>query len=330
MAPITTITRCFIISNSSQSSLLKRLFHPRLFHSHPISSLSSAPTTVSKPPLQSQSLLCVSNRKAQLSLTHFCTSSSSASESPVNPTTAPRKRSTLVNFSLSDSESDSESESEDKRSRDRQIDKSKLPPPYDPFNKKPVIEEPEDPKNLQEVFHNMRGDGLMNSAVKMFDGLSKDGLTHEALELFSQMKDKGQMPDVVAHTAVIEAYVNAGQAKEGLKVYMRMLASGVLPNAYTYNVLIKGLVASGDAKLVKEAKTYVEEMAEKRGIKPSAAVCVGVYEGLMKVGLEEEGKEVLEMLKSKGLVPEEEKVRDALKNKRGPAFRTVMNVLYGK
>lgn len=170
----------------------------------------------------------------------------------------------------------------------------------------------------------------MNSAVKMFDGLSKDGLTHEALELFSQMKDKGQMPDVVAHTAVIEAYVNAGQAKEGLKVYMRMLASGVLPNAYTYNVLIKGLVASGDAKLVKEAKTYVEEMAEKRGIKPSAAVCVGVYEGLMKVGLEEEGKEVLEMLKSKGLVPEEEKVRDALKNKRGPAFRTVMNVLYGK
>lgn len=170
----------------------------------------------------------------------------------------------------------------------------------------------------------------MNSAVKMFDGLSKDGLTHEALELFSQIKDKGQMPDVVAHTAVVEAYVNAGQAKEALKVFMRMLASGVLPNAYSYSVLVRGLVESGDVKLVKEAKKYVVEMVEKRGIKPNAGVCVGVYEGLVKVGLEEEGKEVLEMLKSEGVVPEEEKVREALKNKRGPVFRTVMNVFYGK
>lgn len=235
-----------------------------------------------------------------------------------------------MNFSLSDADSDSESESEDQKSREKRVDKSKLSPPYDPFNKKPVIEEPEDPKNLQEVFHKIRTDGLMNSAVKMFDGLSKDGLTHEALELFSQIKDKGQMPEVVAHTAVIEAYANAGQAKEALKVFMRMLASGVLPNAYTYSVLVRGLVESEDVKFVKEAKKYVVEMVEKRGIKPNAGVCVGVYEGLVKVGLEEEGKEVLEMVKNKGFVPEEEKVREALKNKRGPIFRTVMNALCGK
>lgn len=219
--------------------------------------------------------------------------------------------------------SDSDSE------RENDVDKPKLPPPYDPFSKKPVIEEPEDPKNLQEVFHKICTDGLMNSAVKMFDGLSKDGLTHEALELFSQIKDKGQMPDVVAHTAVIEAYVNAGQAKEGLKVFMRMLGSGVLPNAYTYSLLITGLVATGDAKLVKEAKKYVLEMVEKRGIKPNAAVCAGVYEGLANVGFAEEGKEVLEFLKSKGVVPEEMKVREAVKDKRRH-LRTVLSVLYDK
>lgn len=271
------------------------------------------------------------------SLKPFCTTSASASgssEDPTNRGTTTGKRNTLVNFSLSDSESDSDEKEEESTTqistRRKEIDKSKLPPPYDPFNKKPVIEEPEDPKNLQEVFHKIRNDGLINNAVKMFDGLSKDGLTHEALELFSQIKDKGQMPDVVAHTAVIEAYANAGQPKEALKVYMRMLGSGVLPNAYTYTVLIRGLLGSGDEKLVKEAKKYAMEMLEKRGIRPNAGVCVGVYEGLVKVGLEEEGREVLEVVKSKGVVPEEKKVREALKDKRGIVYRTIMNVFYGK
>lgn len=234
----------------------------------------------------------------------------------------------MVNFSLpSDSESDSETAAQ--KTATKEVDKSKLPPPYNPFNKNPVIEEPEDPKNLQEVFAKIREDGLMNSAVKMFDGLSQDGLTHEALELFSQIKDKGNMPDVIAHTAVMEAYVNAGQGKEAHKVFLRMLASGVLPNAYTYRVVIRGLAESGEVKMVKEAKKYVGEMVG-RGMRPNAGTCVGVFEGLVKVGLEDEGREMLETLKEKGVVPEENKVRDVLKNKRGPVYRTVMSVLYGK
>lgn len=60
------------------------------------------------------------------------------------------------------------------------------------------------------------------------------------------------MPNVVAHTAVIEAYVNAGRAKEALKVYKRMLRRGVMPNAYTYSMLVKGLVGCGDGKMVEE------------------------------------------------------------------------------
>ncbi|KAF3653253.1 pentatricopeptide repeat-containing protein [Capsicum chacoense] len=253
-------------------------------------------------------------------------------ETPIsnNSTSAPPKRSTLVNFSLSDSE-DSDTEAEEvAKTTTKQIDKSKLPPPYDPFNKKPVIEEPEDPTNLQEVFQKMRSDGLNNSAVKMFDGLSKDGLTHEALELFSQIKDRNQMPDVVAHTAVIEAYANAGQTKEAHKVYLRMLSSGVLPNAYTYSVMIKSLAESGEEKFVKEAKKYVLEMVEKRGMKPNAATCLGCFEGLVKAGMEEEGKELLEIVKSKGAVPEESKMREVLKSKRGLVYRTIMQVFYGK
>ncbi|KAL4556378.1 hypothetical protein LXL04_039029 [Taraxacum kok-saghyz] len=236
------------------------------------------------------------------------------------------KRDTMVNFSLSDSESDDDSQSPPPPAA-KEIDKSKLPPPYDPFKKTPVIQEPDDPTNLQEVFHKIRIDGLTDSAVKMFDGLSKDGLTHEALELFSQIKDKGQMPDVVAHTAVIEAYAAADKAKEALKVYMRMLASGVLPNAYTYTVLIKSLAGSGDEKLVGEAKKYIVEMMGK-GIRPNPATCVAVMEGFVKGGKEEEGREVVAKMKNLGMSPDEKDVREILKKKRGPVFRSVINILF--
>ncbi|KAL1558806.1 pentatricopeptide repeat-containing protein-like protein [Salvia divinorum] len=243
--------------------------------------------------------------------TPFCTFSDTPEPKKQNPK--------LINFSPSDSESDSDA-------APARPDKSKLPPPYNPFSKEPAIKKPDDPKNLQEVFATIREDGLMNSAAKMFDGLSQDGLTHEALELFSRIKDRGEMPDVIAHTAVMEAYVDAGQAKDAHKVYLRMLASGVPPNAYTYRVLIRGLAEGG---AVKEASKYVEEMVG-RGMRPNAGVCVAVVEGLLRAGMEDEGTRLLEMMKAQGAAPEEEKMRDVVKSKRGSVPRLVMNVLYGK
>ncbi|KAM3752217.1 hypothetical protein ACB098_03G000200 [Castanea mollissima] len=239
------------------------------------------------------------------------------------------KINTKVNFSLPDSDDEEEEEEEEDNSKEEIMDKnSKPPPPYDPFNKKPIIEEPNDPKDLQEIFHNMRTkDGLFNNAVKMFDALSKDGLTHEALELFSQIKDKGHMPDVVAHTAIIEAYANAGQPKECLKVYLRMLASGVAPNAYTYTVLIKGLAKN--ANYIGDAKKYVIEMMGK-GMRPNAGTYTALFEALAKEQKVDEARELVEQMKSKGFVPNEAAVREVLNNKQGQVFSTVINVLFGK
>ncbi|KAL3651464.1 hypothetical protein CASFOL_004466 [Castilleja foliolosa] len=308
MALKTLATRSFFSKSINPSfPLLIRLF----FQSPPCSSPSSAPK-----------ILITPNPPFSPATKSFCTSP----ETPLPP--PPKKRSSkLTNFSLpSDSDSDSET------TATKSPDKPKpLPPPYNPFSKKPAIEEPDDPKNLQEVFAKIREDGLMNCAVKMFDGLSQDGLTHEALELFSQIKDKGQMPDVVAHTAVMEAYANAGQAKEAHKVYLRMLTSAVTPNAYTYRVVIGALAASGDEKMTKMAKKYVVEMVGK-GMRPNAGICVGAFEGMVRVGLEDEGLEMMEMLKEKGVVPEESKVREVLKGKggNGMVYQKVMSVLYGK
>lgn len=238
------------------------------------------------------------------------------------------KVNTKVNFSLpSDDDDDDETTT---KTATKEIDKSKLPPPYDPFNKKPAIEDPEDPKDLQEVFHKMRTDGLTNNAVKMFDAFSKDGLTHEALELFAQIKDKGHMPDIVSHTAVIEAYANAGKTKEALKVYMRMLASGVAPNAYTYTVLIKALAADPSSKFLGDAKKYLLEMMGK-GMRPNACTYRAVFEAFARQEEKaEEGRELLVEMKGKGFVPDEKAVKGVLKSKRGPVVRSVINILFGK
>lgn len=229
---------------------------------------------------------------------------------------------TKVNFSLSDDDSDEETPVTEDSGKPEF-----LPPPYDPFSKKPAIEGPEDPKNLQEIFHKMKTEGFMNEAVKMFDALSKDGRTHEALELFSQIKDKNQMPDVVAHTAIVEAYANAGQAKEALKVFMRMLACGVSPNAYTYTVLIKGLAA--DVRTLKDAKKYLLEMMGN-GMSPNIATYTAVFEAFVKDEKEESARELLQEMKGNGFVPDEKAVREALQSKRGQVFRTVFNLLFDK
>uniref|UniRef100_A0A0E0HPK2 Ribosomal protein L15 n=1 Tax=Oryza nivara TaxID=4536 RepID=A0A0E0HPK2_ORYNI len=200
-----------------------------------------------------------------------------------------------------------------------------LPPPYDPFSKKPAVMEPSDPTNLQEVFHRMRTEGLTDYAIKMFDGLSKDGLTHEALELFAIIKDKGAMPDVVAHTAVLEAYANAGPAhwRDVVRTYDRMLASGVTPNAYTLAVLVKGLAASDR---FMEAGKYIVEMLD-RGMRPNAATYLAVFEAYVRMEKVEEGRVLLETMKSKGFTPSEEAVRSGTV-KRGHVFRGIMNMLF--
>lgn len=241
-------------------------------------------------------------------------------------TSRPPRRSpntnSAVSFDWSDDDADNSSPPPPSTSKNPD-----LPPPYDPFSKKSAISEPSDPTNLQEIFHKMRTDGLTDYAIKMFDGLSKDGLTHEALALFAVIKDKGTMPDVVAHTAVLEAYANAGPAhwRDTLRTYDRMLASGVAPNAYTLSVLVRGLAANDRCA---EAGKYLVEMLD-RGMRPNMATYVATFEVFVKMEKVEEGKALLETLKGKGFVPDEEAMRGGTV-KRGHVFRGVMNLLFGK
>jgi len=245
----------------------------------------------------------------------------------LSTTSPPPYRSSNTNspvaFDWSDDDADSSSHPPPSTAK-----KDELPPPYyDPFSKNPAVAELSDPTNLQEIFHRMRKEGLTDYAIKMFDGLSKDGLTHEALALFAVIKDKGAMPDVVAHTAVLEAYANAGPAhwRDAVCTYDRMLASGVMPNAYTLAVLVRGLAASDRCA---EAGKYLVEMLD-RGMRPNVATYLAAFEAYLRMGKVEEGKALLETMEGKGFVPDEEAVRGGTV-KRGQVFDGIINLLFGK
>ncbi|XP_020576881.1 pentatricopeptide repeat-containing protein At4g38150-like [Phalaenopsis equestris] len=298
------ISKCFLLtsrrlscSSLSQSTpcFLPNALNPRPILNPHLSTFLRSPTSIAPLP-------------------RFILRSSSSSSNTNNPTS----------FDWSDD--DDAVELSKTKIKDGAKGNKTLPPPYDPFNKKPVIEEPKDPSNLQEIFHKMRTDGLTNNAIKMFDALSKDGRTHEALELFAVIKDKGNMPDVVAHTAVIEAYANAGgHSKDAIRTFDRMLASGVSPNAYTYAVLIKGLAK--DSKL-PEARKFLLEMMEK-GMQPNAQTYLVVFEAYIREQVIGDARLLLDEMRGKGFRPDEKAVRENL-GKRGQLFRAIMNLLFGK
>lgn len=105
-----------------------------------------------------------------------------------------------------------------------------------------------------------------------------------------------------------------------------MLSDGVKPNAYTYAVLIKGLARGGK---VGEAGKYLVEMVGV-GMMPNAGTIAALFEAFVKEGKVEEGGEVLRVLTDKGYVPDEKAVREQLGDKRGPVFRSVIGLLFGK
>ncbi|KAF5457104.1 hypothetical protein F2P56_021235 [Juglans regia] len=259
------------------------------------------------PPFQSESFVPASARNSRISPPCYCFPSGELMLSSIHR--HDRLFATEAGSNITKKEDEDGQNDEAKARGTKEIE---------PFDEMAVVEEPKDPNNLQEIFHHMRTkDGLLKHADKMFDALSEDGLTNEASELFAQIKEKGYIPSVVAYTAVIEAYTNAGQPKEALRVYLRMLASGIAPNAYTYSVLVKGLAA--DAKYLGDAKKYVMEMMSN-GMRPNAGTYIAVFEALAGERKLGEAREFLEQMKNNGFQPDEKAVRKALNKQQGRAM----------
>ncbi|XP_061988005.1 pentatricopeptide repeat-containing protein At1g06710, mitochondrial-like [Rosa rugosa] len=160
-------------------------------------------------------------------------------------------------------------------------------------------------KKMQKVFRKWRTAGGLakKESLEMFGALIDDGYVDEANELCKCICETGVYPMVTNHTSVIQAYLKFGKTKGALEAYRGMLAAGVAPNSYTYTVLIKGLTV--DPNFCGDAKKCILDMMD-RGIRPNPATYTAVIEGFAKQedkAAEEEAKDLVEVMMSKGFVP---------------------------
>lgn len=196
------------------------------------------------------------------------------------------------------------------------------------FCKKHIIEDdPENPKDLQQVFDKMRTtEPLYMEMSRMVVNLVRDGFRSQADEI-REVIEKKYMPEIVTHTGVMEIYAKVGKTKEVLRVYLRMLACGVTPNGYTYSVLIRALTK--DRNFLGDAKKYLLEMMTK-GMQPNARTYTSVFEAIAR--WEEDkvvGKEFLKQMRASGFRANEKAVREVLPGRREAVVEKVIKTLFG-
>ncbi|XP_048440336.1 pentatricopeptide repeat-containing protein At5g65560-like [Pyrus x bretschneideri] len=188
-----------------------------------------------------------------------------------------------------------------------------------------------DDEEMKEIFLKWRTnrEAVMKFGFDMLSGLVDDGYGDEALELFEPVFETGIYPPIVLHTAIIQAYVDAGKMKGAFEAYLRMLAAKITPNFYTYSVLIKAL--SADPNLFKSAKVNLLDMMKKK-MHPNAGTYTAVFEGFARQGDKgvEEGREFLNEMKGNGFEPNEGAVREVLRGRKGEVVEGVMEILFDK
>lgn len=166
---------------------------------------------------------------------------------------------------------------------------------------------------------------LHYAVMEMFNALMEDGLIDEAMEIRAYILENGKMPAVVSFTNNIVYCARDGKAKLAIEHYHQMIHCRVTPNAYTYSIFIKALAA--DPNFIGDAKKYLLEMMDK-GMRPNARTYTAVLEAFALAGKAEECREILEQMRARGVVVDEEVV-SSFRGIRG-ALRNVMNSLFGK
>ncbi|KAM5560816.1 pentatricopeptide repeat-containing protein [Rosa sericea] len=225
---------------------------------------------------------------------------------------------------------DSEDDDDAIKKSNKMMEYFNCPPDRYVGNKHVIEDDPENPKDLEQVFDIMcRTEPLIHTVTRMVNMLKKDGFLSQAQEIRGEFDLGGHIPEVVTHTGVIEIYAKSDLAKEAHTVFLRMLSLGLAPNAYTYSVIIKALAK--DSNFLEDAKKYLLEMMDK-GMQPNARTYTPVFKAFAR--LEEDnvkkGKEFLMEMKAKGFRAKKKAVMEVLKGRKGPVVETVISILFGK
>ncbi|PRQ17268.1 putative pentatricopeptide [Rosa chinensis] len=157
-------------------------------------------------------------------------------------------------------------------------------------------------ENVQARFREIGEDyeSLSKCAFDLFNALVRTGLNEEARELFKPLLETAILPDEAIFTIVIHIYGAGNIMGHALKAYRHMLSYGITPSSCTYNLLIATL--SLDPNFLGHAKELFLEMLDK-GIKPFSGTFMAVFNGIARLESLEKGKELLEQIKPKGVLP---------------------------
>ncbi|KAL6883787.1 hypothetical protein ACP4OV_011201 [Aristida adscensionis] len=137
--------------------------------------------------------------------------------------------------------------------------------------------------------HALAGDPVVgNAIVSMYAAL---GDVAAARAAFASLPDR----DVVAWTALIGAYADAGELEEAFDLFEAMQESGVRPDVISWNALVSGFARNGDLG----AALHLFDEMQLRGVKPGVNSWNCIISGCVQNALYEEALGIfLEMCES--------------------------------
>ncbi|KAH6555593.1 hypothetical protein KP509_1Z242100 [Ceratopteris richardii] len=130
----------------------------------------------------------------------------------------------------------------------------------------------------------------------LLDMHAKCGVIRRAEQVFNQLPS----PDVVAWTALLAGYVQAGESGAAFCLFARMIKEGSRPNMVTFVVL---LTACSHAAVAEEGRSYYEMMATMYGIVPASEHATCIVDLLSKSGCVEKAITIINRLPLTNYLP---------------------------
>ncbi|KAH0883798.1 hypothetical protein HID58_059894, partial [Brassica napus] len=117
-------------------------------------------------------------------------------------------------------------------------------------------------------------------------GLARNGHSEKAVEIYKAMRNEGVEPTAVTHSVIIDGLCSAGKLEEAREeaelVFDKMVGRGNLPDLVTYTIMIQ--TYSRLMELQKASDLF--EAMKQRGIKPDLIIYTVLFHGYLRLDRE--------------------------------------------